>query len=248
MMHKRLNLTRVVSRLFVLALALSVAGQADAEDADKQNVAPAGFVALFNGQDIDNWVGLGHFDPRKFKTMSVQERAEFDAKNAADMKAHWRVEKGEIVNDGHGVFLTTPRDYANFEFLVDWKMVSPNTDSGVYLRGSPQVQIWDPANPREVGNGAPKGSGALWNNNKGTAGRFPLVKADRPVGEWNTFRIKMVGDKVTVHFNGQLVVDNAVMNNFWDRESPMFATGVIQLQTHGGEMRFRNVFVREIGE
>jgi len=216
------------------------------QNATPQNVAPAGFVALFNGQDIDNWQGLGHYDPRKLKAMSPEERAEFDKKNAADLAAHWRVEDGVIINDGHGVFLTTEKEYGDFELLVDWKMVSPNTDSGIYLRGSPQVQIWDPSNPREVKNGAPQGSGALWNNSQSSAGRFPLVKADRPVGQWNTFRIKMVGDRVTVHFNGQLVVDDAVMDNFWDRESPMFPKGVIQLQTHGGEMRFRNVFVREI--
>jgi hypothetical protein len=108
------------------------------------------------------------------------------------------------------------------------------------------VQIWDPANPKVQRHGADKGSGALWNNNPNSPGRFPRVKADRPVGEWNTFRIKMVGDRVTVHFNGQLTVDNAVMHNYFDRKSPMFERGPIQLQTHGAEMRFRNIFIREI--
>lgn len=229
-----------------LAALLMFTTGAGAEETAQQNVPPAGFVALFNGKDLSNWIGLGHYDPRKYRALSDAERAELDAKNMADLKSHWKVENGEIVNDGHGVFLTTPREYGDFEMFVDWKMVAANTDSGIYLRGTPQVQIWDPANPREVVNGVLKGSGGLWNNNKGSAGRFPLVKADRPVGEWNTFRIKMVGDKVTVHFNGQLVVDGAAMHNFWDREAPMLEKGVIQLQTHGGEMRFRNVFVREI--
>ena len=156
------------------------------------------------------------------------------------------MENGELVNDGKGVYCTTDRDYENFELHLDWKMVEPNTDSGIYLRGTPQVQIWDPANPKEVENGAPQGSGGLWNNNQGTAGRFPTSKQDRPIGEWNQFRIRMVDDVVTVYFNGERVVDQAVMTNFWARDEKMFPSGPIQLQTHGGEMRFRNVFLREL--
>lgn len=245
----RIAVLRVPLAAVLLAWALApLPPHAAAEDPPQLNEPPEGFVALFNGKNLDGWIGRGHFDPRRLATMSPEERADFDKDNAASLAAHWRVEDGEIVNDGQGVYLTTGREYGDFELLVDWKMVSPNTDSGIYLRGCPQVQIWDPDNPREVKNGAPRGSGALWNNNADAPGRFPTVKADRPVGEWNTFRIRMVGDRVTVHFNGQLVVDDAVMNNFWDRESPMFARGVIQLQTHGGEMRFRNVFLRELGD
>ena len=65
------------------------------------------------------------------------------------------VAKGEIVSDGNSPHLATMNDYGNFEMWVDWLMVSPNGDSGIYLRGYPQVQIWDPSNPREVQNGAP---------------------------------------------------------------------------------------------
>ena len=66
--------------------------------------------------------------------------------------------KGEIVSDGHGVYLATDKDYGDFEFCVDWLMVSHNGDSGVYLRSYPQVQIWDPDNPSVASHGAPKGS------------------------------------------------------------------------------------------
>ena len=126
--------------------------------------------------------------------------------------------------------------------------VGANVDTGSYLRASHQLQIWDPNEPKEgaIKGGKPKGSGGLGNNNPGSPGRFPLVKADKPIGEWNSFRIKMVGDRVTVHFNDQLTVDNAVMHNYFDREGPMFESGPIQLQTHGSEMHFRNVFIREI--
>jgi len=213
---------------------------------EQQNVPPAGFTALFNGHDFSGWRGLGQNDPRELKALSSEERTEKQAKDNKDLAKHWRVEDGEIVSDGHGVYLTTDKDYGDFELLVDWKIVHPGGDSGIYLRGCPQVQIWDPHSEKAIKHGADKGSGALWNNNPDSPGRFPLVKADRPIGQWNTMRIKMVGDRVTVYLNDQLTVDDAVMHNFFDRESPMFATGPIQLQTHGSEIRFRNVFLREI--
>ncbi len=228
------------SPAFIIVLALLSAARADHHE------APEGFAPLFNSKDLTGWHGLGHFDPRELKSMPDKQRTEKRAKDDANLAKHWKVADGEIVNDGHGVFLTTDKDYGDFEFLVDWRMVEPNGDSGIYLRGCPQVQIWDPSNKKEVKNGADKGSGALWNNNPDSAGRFPLVKADKPIGEWNTLRVKMVGDRVTVHLNGQLTVDNAVMHNYFDRAGPMFETGPIQLQTHGSEMRFRNIFVREI--
>ena len=154
--------------------------------------------------------------------MPADARAKKLAADNADMRKHWRVEGGEIISDGHGVYLTTDKDYGDFELRLEWKMMAPHGDSGVYLRGSPQVQIWDPANPHEKKNGADKGSGGLWNNNADNPGRFPLVKADRPIGEWNSMTIRMVGPKVTVHINDKLVVDNAVLDNFWDRGSPIF--------------------------
>src|SRR5262249_15442044 len=86
----------------------------------------------------------------------------------------------------------------------------------------------------------------LFNNSPGTPGRDPLVLADRPFGQWNQFRIRQVGPRTWVWLNGKLVVDGAVMENFWDRSKPLPSTGPIMLQTHGGEIRWRNLFVHEI--
>lgn len=238
-----------MNRRLVCVAVLYAIGTAHAADTCKVprpqglNVPPEGFTALFNGKDLGGWRGLGHTDPYEIAKWSEQERKEKQAAADADMRQHWKVENGEIVNDGHGVFLTTEKDYRDFELIVDWKM-TPKTDSGIYLRGCPQVQIWDSNNEVNDKTGIQKGSGALWNNNG--QGKWPKVKADHEPGEWNTFYIKMVGERVTVVFNGKLTVDNAVMENFWNREKPVPATGPIQLQTHGGEMRFRNVFIREI--
>ncbi len=233
--------------LLTLAALLSTVTLSAAARAE-QNTPPEGFVALFNGKDFSGWHGLGHFDPNKLKAMSDDERAEKLKNDNADLAKHWQIKDGMMVNDGHGVYPTTDKDYGDFELHLEWKMLRPNGDSGIYLRGSPQVQIWDPNDPSEGAkmHGNSTGSGGLWNNNPGSPGRVPLVKADKPIGEWNSFRITMIGDRVTVYFNDQLTVDNAVMHNFFDREGPMFETGPIQLQTHGSETHFRNVFIREI--
>jgi hypothetical protein len=216
-----------------------VAGVASAQE------IPEGFTALFNGKDLTGWVGLGHFDPRKLKEMSEEERKEMFAKNQEDLKMHWRAENNELVNDGHGVYATTEKDYGDIELLIDYKTV-PLADSGIYLRATPQVQIWDYTEQAKFPLGADKGSGGLWNNSKDAAGKDPLVKADKPFGEWNHFRILQVGDRTTVYLNDKLVVDHARMENFWDRTKPLFARGPIQLQTHGGEIRWRNIYLREI--
>ena len=214
------------------------------------NEAPKGFVSLFNGRDFNNWVGRQQdYSPYAQAKLSKEELARKQAEWNADMRKHWRVDAAsqEIVSDGHGVYLTTDRDYGDFELYIDWLMVSHGGDSGIYLRTYPQVQIWDPENPREVKNGAEKGSGALWNNNDNNPGKWPLVKADKPVGQWNTCHVKMIGSRVWVWLNDKLTVDGQVLDNYFDRKLPVLPRGPIELQTHGSEIRFRNVFLREIG-
>jgi hypothetical protein len=210
----------------------------------EENVAPEGFTAVFNGKNLEGWWGLGHFDPRKLEAMTDDERKALRGTNVADVKTHWTVDDGDLVNDGHGVYLTTDRQYGDFEMWIDYKTV-PKADSGIYLRMNPQVQIWDFTDESKFGIGADKGSGGLWNNNAGAKGKDPLVLADKALGEWNRFRIIQVGDKTSVWLNGKLIVDHAIMNNYWDRSRPQFARGHIQLQTHGGEIRWRNIFIRE---
>ena len=212
---------------------------------------PSGFTSLFNGKDLSGWRGRQpNYNPAEEAKLTKEELAEKQAKWNADRDAHWRVDadKKEIVSDGQSPHLATAKDYGDFEFHVDWLMVSANGDSGIYLRGIPQVQIWDPSNQREVRNGADKGSGALWNNRPDSPGRFPLVKADKPVGEWNTLKIRMVGEKVWVWLNDQVTVDGQVMHNFFDKSgaTPVPARGPIELQTHGSEIRFRNIYIKEI--
>lgn len=199
------------------------------------NVPPEGFTALFNGKDLTGWKGLVG-DPKTRAAMSADELAKAQATADEQAQAHWLVEDGVIVFDGKGKSLCTAKDYGDFELYVDWK-IKPGGDSGIYLRGSPQVQIWDPAQHKV-------GSGGLYNNQKNPS--KPSEIADNPIGEWNTFYIKMIGERVTVKLNGKLVVDDVVLENYWQRDKPIYPTGQIELQNHGNTLWFRNIYVREL--
>ena len=181
-------------------------GAVETGSKDGAKQPPEGFTSLFNGKDLSAW------------------------KNVDKQKA-WVVEDGLIHYTGKGGGnLATAKNYKDFELYVDWK-ITKGGDSGIYLRGKPQVQIWDNK----------EGSGGLYNNPPKSDGRVPLVVKDNKPGDWNTFYIKMVGAKVTVVLNGVIVVDNAI---FLGGKVP--PEGPIELQVHGSPLWFRNVFVREI--
>lgn len=214
------------------------------------NVAPAGFTALFNGKDLSGWQGGVRID--KVLGGNPEEVAKEQAKADQAMKEHWQVVDGVLVNDGKGTNLATKQYFKNFELLVDWK-INPKGDSGIYLRGIPQVQIWDSKSldeskyPREKN----KGSGALWNN-KNPNDKVPLVMADNEPGQWNTFHITMVGDKVSVKLNGKVVAENVTLENIWQAGKPLPERGPIELQYHPNQdgkadnLYFKNVYVKEL--
>ena len=231
------------SHAFLTAVSLAVipAIFACSAPAAELNTPPEGFKALFNGKDLTGWKGLlkGPYDnPIKRAALEPDELKKLQKEADDDMRAHWQVSDGALEFDGKGRSLCTAKDYADFEMLVDWK-IKENGDSGIYLRGSPQVQIWDTNRQN-----ADVGSGGLYNNQKNPS--KPDKAADKPVGEWNSFRILMIGEKVTVWLNGEKVVDNVTMENYWDRKIPIFPTGQIELQNHGNTLYFRNVYIREI--
>jgi hypothetical protein len=223
----------------LLSIGLAILAVAAAKESAlaADNVPPEGFVALFNGKDLTGWKGLVG-NPKTRAQMTPEALAAEQEKADAVMRQHWKVEDGALVFDGKGKSLCTAKDYGDFEFYVDWKIL-PNGDSGIYLRGTPQVQIWDY-------NKRTEGSGGLYNNK--THPSKPLKCADKPIGEWNTFRIKMVGDQVTVWLNDELVVDNVVMENYWERDKPIYAAGQIELQNHGNTLYFKNIYIKELSK
>jgi hypothetical protein len=256
-MNMHVSTSRILTwRHFALALLAAVMSATASLHAGE---APPGFTALFNGRNLDGWRGGKTFDHREFLQLTAEKRDQLSAEwtrtmfevNPKTGKPHWSVEGEVLVNDGEGGYATTGRDFGDFELLLEYRTVSL-ADSGVYLRGIPQVQIWDSTSPDPTGLGRAKGSGGLWNNAAGSPGRDPLVRADRPFGEWNSLRVLMTGQRVSVWLNGSLVVDQAILENYFDRKLPVAERrpiperGPIQLQTHGGEISWRNIFIREI--
>lgn len=239
--------------LSAIVLAGLLSGCSSTQSAGGSTAGAKDFVSIFNGKDLAGWHGWAIHakgaTPDDMAKLTAEARAAKIAEFTADAEQHWSVDKGELVNDGKGAYLCTDQDYGDIELLIEYKTVA-KADSGIYLRGTPQIQIWDTT--QEGGKWdrmANLGSGGLFNNSKDAPGQVPLVKADKPFGQWNKFRILQVGSRTTVYFNDKLVVDHAIMENYWDktRAKPLPAKGPILLQTHGGEIRWRNIQIRKIG-
>jgi hypothetical protein len=229
-------MTKIFPRLLATLLLAGLACSARAADERRP---------IFNGTDFSGWHARPHIDPREIDNMAPDERQEQLDAWMAEAEQHWTVEDETLINDGKGPYLATDEKFADFDLTLEYA-ISEGADSGVYLRGGPQVQIWDPANPDQHVHGNEKGSGGLWNNPAGWPGKDPLVKADHPIGEFNSMRIVMVGSRVSVWLNERLVVDHALMDNFFDRGKPMPWRGPIVLQTHGGQTKWRDLNIREI--
>lgn len=235
-----------VRRTGLLGVLLAAGlGTACATRRNSPNVPPRGFRTLFDGKDLSDWKGQIAEDPRDIDkiTRGLSEEEIRKKQEEADRRtfAHWTARNGAIHYDGTRRIgnIETREHFGDFELLVDWK-IPKGGDSGVFPRNMPQVQIWDPAD----GGRNVVGSGGLDNNGPNLP---PLQKADRPVGTWNTFRIRMVGDAVWVTLNGVTVIDGKKKGNYWKGfKEPPPKRGPIVLQSHGSELWFRNVFIRSL--
>jgi len=202
-----------------------------------------GFISLFNGKDLTGWKGLVQ-NPVARAKMTSEQLATAQVKADEQMRKDWKVENGMLVFDGTGYDnLCTVKQYGDIEMYIDWllDLSGKEADAGIYLRGTPQVQIWDTS---RVDVGAQVGSGGLYNNR--TNPSKPIKVADNPMGEWNTFYIKMIGDRVTVYLNGELVTDNIILENYWARGQAIFPIEQLELQAHGSKVYYRDIYVKEL--
>ncbi|NLI72108.1 MAG: DUF1080 domain-containing protein [Bacteroidales bacterium] len=203
-----------------------------------ENKRNSPYVRIFNEKDIIGWKGVVG-DPLTRAKMSATEYQNVQVAADTDAKKNWIIKNGVLINTGTDKNLCTIKKYADFELLIDWKLFSDeaSSDAGIYLRGTPLVMI-----AKKDGNKT--GAGGLYYNIKNKS--EPSVNADEKLGEWNTFRIKMIGERVTVWLNGQEVVNNIVMENFWDKNSPIPSEGQLELYSSGGKIAFRDIYIREI--
>lgn len=220
---------------------------------------PEGFLSLFNGKDLNEWK-IPDGDNGHWKVLNGV--IDYDAESGAKEKDLW-----------------TKKSYNNFVLYVDWRikatpwknpnvplilpsglhkldengkpivMTVPDSDSGILLRGvgKCQANIWC----------WPIGSGEVYGyrmdekmSPEVRRGVTPKVNADKNIGEWNTFKITMNGDRMSVELNGILVIDNAHVPGIPE-------SGPIGLQHHGdkknGEwvsppslVQFKNIYIKEL--
>ncbi|HYF00817.1 MAG TPA: DUF1080 domain-containing protein [Planctomycetota bacterium] len=222
--------------------------------------ADDGFTPLFNGKDLAGWkVPEGDNGHWKVVDGVIDYDAGSEAKGDKNLwsekeykdftlRLEWRIKETPYVNPNVPVILpdgTHKKDETGKEI----KQAIPDSDSGVYIRGSGkhQVNIWC----------WPIGSGEVYGvrMDKATppevrAGVTPKKKADKPVGEWNAFEITVKGDRLWVTLNGEAVIENALLPN-------LPPSGRIALQHHGSKkngqwtsppalVQFRNISIKEL--
>ena len=232
------ELQGVMTKEWVLENQWQISDAAIRDQVMKSNPG-RGFYTMYNGIDLRGWKGLVD-NPVKRRKMSADTLAMKQVKADSIMQKGWIAQGEELHFTGHGDNLCSAKDYQDFDMYIDWK-IEKDGDAGIYLRGSPQVQIWDIA---RTNVGAQVGSGGLYNNQINP--KNPSKVADNPVGEWNTFRITMRGERVSVYLNGEQVVDNVILENYWDRKLPIFIKDAIELQAHGNHIVYRNIYVKEL--
>ncbi|MEM6690067.1 MAG: DUF1080 domain-containing protein [Planctomycetota bacterium] len=236
----------IITWLGVTCIGALAMAQSPSSGLQSFEPVPPGFRPLFDSaKGTEGWHARPHFDPNKLAAMSEEVRDQKLNEWMTEAAKHWRVEGDELINDGEGPYLVTNDEFRDYELIIDYATV-PMADSGIYLKANPQVQIWDYTRVDRFELGSDLGSGGLWNNPAGSKGKDPLVLADRSFGQWNRFFIRQIGSRTTVYLNGRLVVDHAIMNNYWQKDQPFPVRGPIALQTHGGEIRWRNLAIREL--
>jgi hypothetical protein len=224
------------------------------------NEPPPGFVALFNGRDLTGWkVPEGDNGHWKVLGGAIDYDAESEAKGDKTLwgerefedfvlQVDWRIKETPYVNPNVPYILpdgTHARDIHGKEM----KMALPDSDSGVFIRGSGrhQVNIWC----------WPIGSGEMYGIRMDRqtppelrAAVTPRTQADKPVGEWNHFEITVRGNTVTVALNGKIVLPGATIPDLPPR-------GRLAFQHHGGKkdgqwngppslLQYKNIFIKEL--
>ena len=206
--------------------------------------APEGYASLFNGRDLAGWRGITREEdfylPPTRRAMMPEKRWQLQAKADEEMRKYWHVRDGVLFFDGGGNSIAAEKYYGNYEVVADWRLLRVFGDSGFYLRGMPQVQIWDP----RMWNGL--GSACLWNNP--TEPFAALECADRPIGSWNRCRMRIIGDRVWVWLNGVKTVDGIRLENSRNPGQGIPLVDNFELQCHGDPVEFRNIFLKELPE
>ena len=174
--------------------------------------------------------------------MTPEQLAEAQKKADKRMRDHWKVVDGVLHYDGKGQSLCSAKDYSDIELWVDWKITAGRRQRNLSARQPASADL-GPVQHEDC-----RGRFGWPLQQPKTSARSAGEKVDRPIGQWNRFFIRMLGDKVTVYFNGKLVVDNVVLENYWERKKPIYPKGQIELQHHNSALFYKNIYLRELIE
>jgi hypothetical protein len=200
----------LATTLFLLAAGPGAGQELTQEEKD------AGFVVMFNGKDLTNWEYLG----KNESPFSVQEGA-----------IHYK--------GGNGWLCYTAKEYPDFELRCDFKLIKKGGDGGIFFRASKDSAggaSW-PSQRYELQVKDYDEQARLWGMPY-KLDKEKVAKVRKKLGEWETYRLLVQGNKVEVYLNGELVTTA-------DAAKPL-KQGYIGLQAEGGEQDFRNLRVRAL--
>lgn len=225
-------MTRCISSLTALLIVSLSAPAALAHDH-----GDAGWISLFDGTSLSGWRGY----------------------HEADIPAGWRVEDGTIhFSEGKGDLMTEAQ-FADFELELEWKVAAGGNSGIFYLAtpghdaiymGAPEMQVLDDARHRDGGSPLTSAGAAY--------GLYPAPRGVvKPAGEWNTVRIRVLGNDVEHWLNGENIIRYTLGSAEWRdlvrnakfSEWPMYGMarrGHIGLQDHGDPVWYRNLRIRHI--
>jgi len=221
---------------------------------------PASFESLFNERDLSGWkVPEGDHGHWRVVDGVIDYDGQSEAPGEKDLwtvehyqdfvlRVDWRIKETPFIN--HAVPIILPDGSLKLDSQGNViRMSVPDSDSGIYLRGSSkaQVGIWcwpigsghvygyamDPATPPEI-----------------RAALIPKTNADRHLGQWNQYEITLRGSRLSVILNGVQIIDQAKLPGIPD-------SGPIALQHHGtmqdgrwtgppSLVQFRNIFIKKL--
>lgn len=182
-------------------------------------------TALFNGKDLTGWVCV------------------LDEKSNTPASDVYGVKDGNIYIAGNPFgYMRTDKKYGDYKLHVEWRWVGEGTNSGLFQRVQDGDGLWPNAIECQLCNGKAGDFVMLGGSNISEIeckGEFPIKERngdyEKPVGEWNTAEIICQGKSITVYINGQL-------QNQCTCET---SEGYIALQSEGGPIEFRNVYIEE---
>ncbi len=212
------------------------------------------FRPLLHESDLGGWWGCGW---EEHQLLGEADSSGMQGRHAEQLAKEWTSKDGVLSTKGSRLRLTSIESFKDFELQMKFKL-EEGAYGGVSLRARAMLDFWDTEtlshpsiafgtlNERGKLYAGYKGSGGLSSNAAWTPGHSPSVIADKPRGEWNDLRLVLVGTRLSLWLNDVLVQDHVEVDNEQGRNSPLPASGHLQLVGYRGEIQWRDIEVREI--